>query len=404
VLQVGADGIVCDSNGRLEAELGITLRGRPFAEVLDPESNERKWARMLALASLPTSDEGDSVDSVDGDAGEEAWELVLRRGDALLEPRSFSAMWDDSSHVLWLVEHRADARMDDLRERVTGVNTELSNTQRELVKERSRLAYALETLESQYRETERLARTVQAQNAELERSNRALDEFAHAVSHDLRAPLRGISQYAGWLEADLGDALSGEGREHLHRLRDRAERMKAMITGALEYARAGREHVRPERVDLREMVAQVADLIDVPAGVAVEAAPGLPVLEAERAPLQQVLMNLVANAVRFAAGERPRVRVDARDAGDFVEVSVSDTGPGIPAAVRDRVWTLFHTGGGGTGIGLAVVKRVVESQGGRAWVDSPPGEGATFRFLWPRTPRGTGAEQANPKGVVDEQR
>jgi signal transduction histidine kinase len=377
VLRLDARGVVLDSNGRLERELGRELRGRAFAEALDADSSGRKWERVLARSAA------------EAEAGDVVWELILRAGDTPLEPRAFSVLRDEDAGTFWMMEHRPDPRLDDLREQVTGVNSELVNTQRELHKERRRLTATVAELEAQNRKVELLARTVQQQNEELERSNRALDEFAHVVSHDLKAPLRSISNYAAWLEEDLGEALAGETREHLERLRGRAERMRAMIEGVLAYARAGRERARPEPVDVGALLAGVVELLDPPDALEVAVAPDMPVIRTERAPLQQVFLNLVGNAVRFAGRDAPRVRVGVRDAGNFHEFSVADNGAGIPARLQDRIWTLFHTlepegRAEGTGIGLAVVKKLVESKGGRVWVESEEGAGATFRFLWPK--------------------
>jgi signal transduction histidine kinase len=330
--------------------------------VLDPESSRRKWARILALAAGAEADR------------DVVWELILRGQESLPEPRLFSVMWDEDARSLWMLQHRPDPRLDELRDRVIGVNSELASAQRELVKERGRLAHALDALE--------------ARSRELERSNRALDDFAHVVSHDLKAPLRSIVNHASWLEEDLGDALPAESRQYLVRLRERAERMRTMIQGVLEYARAGRTHARPERVDVGELLRVVVEMLDPPDTVEVVLEPGMPVLTTERAPLQQVFLNLIGNAVRHAGPESPRVRVSAGRREGFHEFAVEDNGPGIPLRMQDRIWTLFHTGdeAHGTGIGLAVVKKLVETQGGEGWVQSEPGAGATFRFLWPATP------------------
>jgi signal transduction histidine kinase len=374
VLQLSADGVVLDSNGVLEGELGRELRGRPFAEILDPASSRRKWDRILALAS-----DGPRNDDV-------TWELILVGRDSLPEPRPFSVLWDADAQLLWLIEHRPDPRLDALREQVTEVNSELANTQRELLKERGRLAHALET-------TERLSDILRERNDELERSNAALDEFAHVVSHDLKAPLRSIANYAAWIEEDALEQLSGEIRSHLERLRNRIDRMRVMIEGVLAYARAGRERARPESLRVADLLREVLELLDPPEEVAIEIEPVLPTLVTERAPLRQVFLNLIGNAMRYARRSDPaRVRVGARDAGELHEFFVQDNGPGIPPRLQDKIWALFRTlepeeRAEGTGIGLAVVKKLVEAHGGRVWVESEPGGGATFRFLWPKGDR-----------------
>jgi signal transduction histidine kinase len=377
VLQLSAAGVVLASNGRLERELGREIVGHSFLDLLDAESSRGKWDRMRSLAARG-ADEGDAV-----------WELILRDRDTLLEPRPFSVMWDAPARRFWLLEHRPDPRLDDLREKATSINSELVNVQRALVKERGRLARALEELEEQYRKAEQLTRTVQAQNEELERSNQALDEFAHAVSHDLKAPLRSISRYAAWLEEGAAGRLGEEGRAQLARLRDRAERMRTMIDGVLAYARAGREHARPETVEVGALLREVLELLDPPEEVRVEVGSAMPTLVTERAALRQVFLNLIGNAIRYARrSDAPRVRVEAREAGGLHEFRVEDNGPGIAPRLQARIWALFHTlepeeRAEGTGIGLALVRKLVEAHGGRAWVESEVGAGATFHFQWP---------------------
>jgi signal transduction histidine kinase len=367
VLQLSPDGTVIDSNARLEAALGRHLVGRRFAEALDHDSCGAKWERLLACAPSTT----EAVVA----------ELVLVGEDTLAEPREFSVMWEARPPAVWLVEHPRDPRLDRLREQVVDVNSELANAQRALLKERSRLAHALGELETR---NEALVATTR----ELERSNRALDEFAHAVSHDLKAPLRSIGNSAQWLADDLGEALGVEPREHMERLKRQVRRMRTMIDGILDYARAGRETHAPETVELGALVRELEQLLDPPPGVTIEVEGEAPTIRTARAPLAQVLQNLVDNAVKHA-GPTARVRVSARRDGAWVEVAVSDDGPGIPARLQERIWRLFSTlgaGADGHGVGLAVVRRLVEAQGGRIWIASGEGRGATFRFLWPAEP------------------
>jgi signal transduction histidine kinase len=227
--------------------------------------------------------------------------------------------------------------------------------------------------------------------AQLARTNRELDAFAYAASHDLRAPLRGIANLAQWIEEDLAASgtLSPDTREMLELLRTRMHRMEALIDGILQYSRAGRTNERIELVDTRALADGVIDLLGLPDSVAVEIGDELPAIETAPLPLQQVFSNLVSNAVKYNRGPQPRVEIHARDAGPFVEFSVRDNGPGIAPEYHERIWGIFQTLEArdkveGTGIGLSLVRKLVEGQGGRAWVESEPGHGATFRFLWPR--------------------
>jgi signal transduction histidine kinase len=238
------------------------------------------------------------------------------------------------------------------------------------------------------RRAEELARLATA----LERSNRELDAFAYAASHDLRAPLRGIANLAQWIEEDLTGQklLSDDTAQMLQLMRSRMHRMEGLIEGLLEYSRAGRVHHKPESVDVGRLVREVVDLLAPPEPVQVVVGPGLPTLRTERLPLQQIFMNLISNGVKHAKRDDAVVEVSVRENGSFYEFTVSDNGIGIPAEFQGRIWGIFQTLEArdkveGTGIGLALVKKLVESAGGRVWVESKPGEGAAFKFAWPRS-------------------
>lgn len=237
---------------------------------------------------------------------------------------------------------------------------------------------------------EELARIARA----LEASNRELDQFAYVASHDLKAPLRGISNISTWIEEDMPEGVSPEVKEHLELLRGRVHRMEGLIDGILHYSRAGRTRGNPEKVDTRELLSEVVELIAPPEQVRIEVGEGMPVLWSERLPLQQVFMNLIGNAIKYAGGDAPLVQVSARELGAQWEFAVRDNGPGIAPEYHERIFGIFQMLEArdkveGTGIGLSIVKKLVESRGGRVWVESEEGAGSTFRFLWP------GAHQEN---------
>ena len=224
-------------------------------------------------------------------------------------------------------------------------------------------------------------------HAALERSNRDLDQFAYVASHDLKAPLRGIANLSQWIEEDLGEAVPASTRQHLDLLRGRVNRMEALIDGVLQYSRIGRVAADPEIVDTGRLAREVADLLALPPDVRLDIAPDLPTLVTERVPLQQVLMNLIGNAIKYRRGDAV-VTVESEPIGGAQAFRVRDNGPGIAPAFHDRIWGIFQTLEArdkveGTGIGLALVKKIVEGRGGRVWVDSAEGRGATFGFTWP---------------------
>lgn len=226
--------------------------------------------------------------------------------------------------------------------------------------------------------------------AALARSNQELDQFAYVTSHDLKAPLRGIANLSQWIEEDLGETLAGDNKSQMELLRGRVHRMEALIDGILQYSRVGRVRARPELVDTGTLVAEVVELLAAPAEVSVEVMPGMPVVNVERVPLQQVFLNLVGNAIKHTGRSNPAIEVRAVDDGEMIQFSVSDNGQGIAPQYHERIFGIFQTLEArdkveGTGIGLSVVKKMVELKGGRVWVESDLGQGATFYFTWPKT-------------------
>jgi signal transduction histidine kinase len=230
--------------------------------------------------------------------------------------------------------------------------------------------------------------------AALERSNRDLDQFAYVASHDLKAPLRGIGNLSQWIQEDLGQNVPRDMARQLELMRVRVRRMDALIDGILSYSRAGRP-TQVESVDVEQLVAEVVEMLS-PAEGAVRIRGTLPVIETERAPLEQVFLNLIGNALKHASRPDPRVDVSVKAAGRFHEFAIADNGPGIAPAYHEKIWGIFQTLEAkdqveGAGIGLSVVKKITEGRGGRAWVESAEGSGATFRFLWPKTERNANA-------------
>lgn len=233
---------------------------------------------------------------------------------------------------------------------------------------------------------ERLSRITEM----LARSNRELDQFAYITSHDLKAPLRGIANLSRWIEEDLGPHVTEDAREHLELLRGRVQRMESLIDAILEYSRVGRVRTRAEPVDARRLVEEIVDLVAPPPGFRIVVEGELPTFVTPRARLQQVLMNLIVNAIKHHH-DRPRGRVvvGAEDAGSFWRFRVTDNGPGIDPRFHEKIFVIFQTleprdRVEGTGIGLALVKKIVESYGGRIEVASAVGEGSTFTFTWPK--------------------
>jgi signal transduction histidine kinase len=223
----------------------------------------------------------------------------------------------------------------------------------------------------------------------LEATNRDLDQFAYVASHDLKAPLRGIASLSSWIEEALADHMSGETRHQMDLLRGRVHRLEALIDGILDYSRAGRVREKIERVDTGALLAECRDLLAPDSPASIEIGPDMPTLMAERIPLQQVFMNLISNALKHAGRRDVRVQITCAEVGEGYDFAVKDNGPGIAKQFHDRIWGIFQTlqprdRVEGTGIGLSVVKKLVESRGGQVSIESEAGAGATFHVLWPK--------------------
>ncbi len=224
--------------------------------------------------------------------------------------------------------------------------------------------------------------------AELLAANRELSEFAYVVSHDLKAPLRGISSLANWLVSDYADRLGAEGCEHLNLISSRVKRLSGLIDAILTYSRAGRSGGERTPVALEPLVRNTIDLLSPPAHIAVTIDGPLPSVTIDAVKIQQVFQNLLSNAIDFMDKPDGRVAVACTHQADDWHFSVTDNGPGIPAKHFDRIFQLFQTLASRdererTGVGLALVKKIVELEGGRVWVESTLGQGTAFHFTLP---------------------
>ncbi|WP_276259463.1 sensor histidine kinase [Haloglomus litoreum] len=244
--------------------------------------------------------------------------------------------------------------------------------------------------------TEELERTVDR----LERTNAELEQFAYVASHDLQEPLRMISSYLDLLELEYEDALDEEAHEYIEYAVDGADRMREMIDDLLAFSRV---QTREEEFEVRPVEAVLNEARDNLA-LAIEEADAtithddLPTMAVDAHQLRQLFQNLLDNAISYAGDDPPRVHVGATEHDDHWEFAVADEGVGIPEEEQDRIFDIFMRGAGteegGSGIGLAICKRVVENHGGRIWVESEAGEGTTFRFTLAKEPAGNGGVAA----------
>jgi PAS domain S-box-containing protein len=236
------------------------------------------------------------------------------------------------------------------------------------------------------KKAEELAHLTQA----LKRSNQDLDQFAYVTSHDLKAPLRAIANLSEWIEDDLNEQLSEDSREHLHLMRKRVHRMGALIDGILQYSRAGRVQ-QIETVNVGTLLSDLIEFLAPPLNIVFTIESGMPTLKTEKIPLEQVFMNLLSNAIKYVQDSEPKIQVSVKSSGKYYQFTVTDNGFGIAPEFHNKIWGIFQRLEArdkveGTGVGLSIVKKIVESRGGRVWVESELGAGASFCFTWLKQP------------------
>lgn len=236
---------------------------------------------------------------------------------------------------------------------------------------------------------EHLEQRVEERTQELERSNQELDRFAYVASHDLKAPLRAIEHLAAWIAEDAGELLPPASVEHLIKMRGRITRMESLLDDLLTYSRAGRVRGDASKVVTHKLLQGVIETVAPPQGFVITFPDDLPELVTYRAPLETVFRNLLGNAIKHHPQATGCIQIECSDGGDFVEFCVRDDGDGIAPEFHERIFEMFQTlrprdHVEGSGIGLAVVKKIVESAGGTIRVESAAGKGSTFCFTWPK--------------------
>ncbi len=240
-------------------------------------------------------------------------------------------------------------------------------------------------------------------NQEVKSINQELKNFAYIVSHDLKAPLRGIKTIAEWISTDYADKLDENGREQIDMLSKRVQRMHNLIDGILQYSRVGRVEEQKIVVNLNELVTEVIDILAPPENIAITIESELPSIKCEQTRIMQVFQNLLSNAVKYMDKPKGLIKVGCIEENGSWKFSVTDNGPGIEEKNFERIFKIFQTLAPrdefeSTGIGLTVTKKIVELYNGKIWVESKPGQGSTFFFTLPK--REMGVQNAKLEAVI----
>lgn len=226
--------------------------------------------------------------------------------------------------------------------------------------------------------------------ARLRQTIQDLDQFAYGVSHDLREPLRGIENLSEWITEDCGDILPDSSRKHLKLMQNRVRRLGSLINGILEYSRAGKIRENKESVNLNKLVKNIISDLAPPEGVEIIIDHKLPTMVTYKAAITQVFLNLISNGIKYLNKPEGMINIGCKTGSEYYQFYVSDNGPGIEPQYHEKIFLMFQTLQPrdvieSAGIGLALVKKIVEGVGGKVWIESKVGSGSTFYFTWPKS-------------------
>lgn len=243
-------------------------------------------------------------------------------------------------------------------------------------------------LQQQAEELRQLNYSLTQTTSELAERNQEMGRFVYVVSHDLKAPLRAIANLSEWISEDLSGQIPEENQHQLELLRARVYRMEATIDGLLTYSRVGRTQVPTETVDVGELLGEILDSLSPPPTFTIDLKLPMPTIVTKRLFLSQVFTNLISNGIKHHERPDGRIEIAATQKGEYYEFSVTDDGPGIAPEYHEKIFGIFQTLKSdnrqeSTGIGLSIVQKIVETEGGEIILESELGKGAIFRFTWP---------------------
>lgn len=220
---------------------------------------------------------------------------------------------------------------------------------------------------------------------ELRSANQELNDFAYVVSHDLKAPLRGITSLSEWLLADYGEEFDSEGKKMVNLMISRVQRLHQLIDDILKYSRVGRAKVEKKNINLNKLLSELVEVLNIPENIKVEIPNQLPTIFCDKTRIEQLFQNLISNAIKFIDKPEGLIKISYVDEGEYYKFNVADNGIGIESQYFEKIFQLFQKltslqDSDSTGVGLALVKKIVELHDGKVWVESEVGVGSNFVF------------------------
>ncbi len=279
----------------------------------------------------------------------------------------------------WILARKASLKTEQLEQMVKERTDKLTETNEHLKQE------ITEREEAERRQAELIEK--------VDNINKELKDFASIVSHDLKAPLRGIKSLATWILDDCSDKLGEQGNEQMNLLLGRVERMYNLIDGVIQYSKAGRTEEKNVQVNLDDFIPEAIDMLVPPENISITIENTMPVIECAETHVMQLFQNLLSNAIKYMDKPQGQIKVGCVEEDGFWKFSIADNGPGIEEKHFEKIFKMFQALSvsedfEGTGIGLTIAKKIVELYGGNIWVESKIGKGSTFFFTLPKQEMG----------------
>ena len=246
-------------------------------------------------------------------------------------------------------------------------------------------------IDNQTKEIIEMNKQKQSLLTELAHQNQELSDYAHMVSHDLKSPLRSIDTLASWLKQDYSESVDDNGKKTLDLIRSNVEKMDTLITGILEYSTIGKNQIDVYDVDVDKLIDDIIKTIQVPENISISKA-NLPTVRGDKYRLQQLFQNLIGNAIKYNDKAQGTIEVGVEDLGEYWQFKIKDNGKGIEEPYFNKIFKTFiklENNPESSGIGLSIVKKIVELYGGKIWLESQVDIGTTFYFTLKKSQNGT---------------